>query len=220
MKKTFARLLGYMGKSRGALLLSALCAAGNVLCVLLAPVLIGRAVDAMAAAGRVDFAALGRLVLWLAGLYLAGNLLLWSLSRTTNRLSYDTVGRLRAALYAKLDTLPLAFFDGTPRGDTVSRFVVDADAIADGLLQGTAALLTGGFTLVGSLVFMVSPLVDQIADERTDIRVGKVNVDEETELAAKFGVMSIPTLVVMKNGAVANRAVGARPKEDILALLD
>jgi len=67
---------------------------------------------------------------------------------------------------------------------------------------------------------MVSPLVDQIADERTDIRVGKVNVDEETELAAKFGVMSIPTLVVMKNGAVANRAVGARPKEDILALLD
>lgn len=155
MKKTFARLLGYMGKSRGALLLSALCAAGNVLCVLLAPVLIGRAVDAMAAAGQVDFAALGRLVLWLAGLYLAGNLLLWSLSRTTNRLSYDTVGRLRAALYAKLDTLPLAFFDGTPRGDTVSRFVVDADAIADGLLQGTAALLTGGFTLVGSLVFML-----------------------------------------------------------------
>lgn len=67
---------------------------------------------------------------------------------------------------------------------------------------------------------MVSPLVDEIAGERDDIAVGKVNVDEEPELAAKFGVMSIPTLLVFKNGELANQAVGARPKDALLELLD
>ena len=62
---------------------------------------------------------------------------------------------------------------------------------------------------------MVSP----IAEERADIKVGKINVDEQGELAQQFGVMSIPTLVVMKNGQIANKAVGAMPKANILALL-
>ena len=66
---------------------------------------------------------------------------------------------------------------------------------------------------------MVSPVVDEIASERGDIKVGKVNVDEQPELAAQFGVMSIPTLVVMKGGKVVNQIVGARPKAQILAML-
>ena len=66
---------------------------------------------------------------------------------------------------------------------------------------------------------MVSPIVDEIAAERNDLLVCKVNVDNEPELAAQFGVFSIPTLVVMKNGAVVNKSSGARPKEQILALL-
>ena len=66
---------------------------------------------------------------------------------------------------------------------------------------------------------MVSPIVDEIADERGDLTVGKVNVDEEGELAMRFGVMSIPTLLVFKGGELVNQAVGARPKEDILALI-
>ena len=66
---------------------------------------------------------------------------------------------------------------------------------------------------------MVSPIVDEIAGERQDILVGKVNVDEEMELAAQFQVMSIPTLVVLKKGQVVNRVVGARPKDAILSLL-
>ena len=66
---------------------------------------------------------------------------------------------------------------------------------------------------------MVSPIVDEIAAERSDIKVGKINVDEQPELAARFGIMSIPTLVVMKNGKVVNQAVGARPKAQILAML-
>ncbi|MGI5977463.1 MAG: thioredoxin [Candidatus Limivicinus sp.] len=66
---------------------------------------------------------------------------------------------------------------------------------------------------------MVSPIVDEIGDERSDIKVGKVNVDEQPELASRFGVMSIPTLVVMKDGKIVNQSVGARPKEQILAML-
>ena len=66
---------------------------------------------------------------------------------------------------------------------------------------------------------MVSPIVDEIAAERSDIKVGKINVDEQPELAAQFGVMSIPTLVVIKNGSIANQAVGARSKMQILAML-
>ena len=67
---------------------------------------------------------------------------------------------------------------------------------------------------------MVSPIVDQIAEERSDIAVGKVNVDEQPELAGQFGVMSIPTLLVFKEGKLAQKAVGARPKEELLALLN
>ena len=66
---------------------------------------------------------------------------------------------------------------------------------------------------------MVFPIVDEIAEEREDIKVGKVNVDEESELAARFRVMSIPTLVVMKDGEIVNQSVGARPKAQILAML-
>ena len=66
---------------------------------------------------------------------------------------------------------------------------------------------------------MVSPIVDEIADERPDVLVGKVNVDLDPSLAAEFGVMSIPTLVVLRGGEVVARSVGARPKAQILAML-
>ncbi len=66
---------------------------------------------------------------------------------------------------------------------------------------------------------MVVPIVEEIAEERPDIKVGKVNVDEQPELAAEFGIMSIPTLVVIKDGKIVNQSMGAQPKEAILALL-
>ena len=67
---------------------------------------------------------------------------------------------------------------------------------------------------------MVVPLVEEIAREREDIKVVKVNVDEEGELAARFGIMSIPTLMVMEGGKVLNKATGARPKKAILQMLE
>lgn len=66
---------------------------------------------------------------------------------------------------------------------------------------------------------MVSPILDEIAREREDVKVCKVNIDEQPELAEAFRVMSIPTMVVIKDGKVVNQAMGARPKRQILALL-
>ena len=66
---------------------------------------------------------------------------------------------------------------------------------------------------------MVVPLVEEIAKERPDIKVGKINVDENPELAKQFGVFSIPTLVVMENGKIVRQEQGARPKKAILSML-
>ncbi len=66
---------------------------------------------------------------------------------------------------------------------------------------------------------MLSPIIDEIAEEREDIIVAKVNVDDESELAEEFGVFSIPTLVVIKNGEIVHQSAGARPKSQILQLL-
>ena len=66
---------------------------------------------------------------------------------------------------------------------------------------------------------MVVPIMEEIASERPDIKVGKINVDEQPELASKFSIMSIPTLVVMKNGKIVQQVSGARPKNAILEML-
>ena len=66
---------------------------------------------------------------------------------------------------------------------------------------------------------MVGPILEEIAAERPDVKVGKVNVDEQPELAGQFGITSIPTLMVLKNGEIVNQAMGAQPKSQILSLL-
>ncbi len=67
---------------------------------------------------------------------------------------------------------------------------------------------------------MVSPIVDEIANENPQYLIGKINVDEEPELAGDFGVVSIPTLVVIKDGKIVNQSAGARPKDQILDMLE
>lgn len=66
---------------------------------------------------------------------------------------------------------------------------------------------------------MLSPIIDSIAEERADIKVCKVNVDEQPELAQRFGVMSIPTVVAMRDGKIVAQSVGVRPKEAIISML-
>ncbi len=67
---------------------------------------------------------------------------------------------------------------------------------------------------------MIAPTIDEIAEENTNIKVGKINVDEENELAQIFNVMSIPTIVVMKDGKIINRSIGVLPKDEILKLTE
>lgn len=67
---------------------------------------------------------------------------------------------------------------------------------------------------------MVSPVIDEIAEETAGIKVGKVNVDEQRELASAFGIVSIPTLIVMKDGKVVKKSMGAQPKRNILRMLE
>ena len=74
--------------------------------------------------------------------------------------------------------------------------------------------------VVEQAIKLLTPLVDEIAEERADVLVGKVNVDDDPSLAMEFGVVSIPTLVVLRNGKPVAQAVGARPKDAILAMLD
>lgn len=67
---------------------------------------------------------------------------------------------------------------------------------------------------------MIAPTIEEIAEENDTIKVGKINVDDERDLSLQFGIQSIPTLIVVKDGKVAKQAVGVMPKENILALLD
>ena len=89
----------------------------------------------------------------------------------------------------------------------------------DSLKKGEKTILLDFFADWCGPCRMVSPLIEEIASERGDVAVGKINVDNEPALAREYGVYSIPTLVVIRDGNVINQAVGARSKEQILAML-
>lgn len=128
---------------------------------LIGPLLIGSAIDFMIGPGEVDFDAVLRLLLILAGVYIVGSFFGWLLTYLTNRIAYRTVYDLRRELFDKLNVLPLKFHDNHPQGDSISRFVNDMDAVSDGLLQGFSTLLTGIITIVGAIALMlyISPLM-------------------------------------------------------------
>ena len=96
---------------------------------------------------------------------------------------------------------------------------ITKENFAQEVLQSTKPVLLDFWASWCGPCRMLSPIVDEVAEERTDVKVGKVNVDEQPELAGEFGVMSIPTLLVFRDGKLANQAVGARPKASVLALL-
>ena len=97
--------------------------------------------------------------------------------------------------------------------------VITKDNFQAEVLQSDKPVLVDFWAAWCSPCKMLSPVVDQIAEENPDIKVGKINVDDEPELAGQFGVMSIPTLLVFKDGQIAGQSVGVRPKDFILGML-
>lgn len=157
--KLLIRTLQYSGKQKKYFFLSLLSALVSVAASVVAPLLIGHIVNFMVL--PIDF---NTIFLWtcvLGGVYLIGCLFSWLLAYFTNKIAYYTVRSIRGELFSKLCRLPLRYYDTTPSGDLVSRFVNDVDAIADGLLQGTSSLLSGVITLIGAVAFMfyLSPLM-------------------------------------------------------------
>lgn len=102
----------------------------------------------------------------------------------------------------------------------MSALIISQDNFEKEVLQSNRPVLLDFWAEWCGPCRMVSPIVEEIADEHPEIKVGKVNVDEQQELAAKFGVMSIPSLFVLKNGEIVNQAIGARPKQQILDMLE
>ncbi|WP_340393926.1 ABC transporter ATP-binding protein [Paenibacillus sp. FSL E2-0177] len=155
------RLIVYTGHYKKIAIGAVICAILSVIASLIGPLLIGSAIDFMIGPGEVDFDAVLRLLLILAGVYIVGSFFGWLLTYLTNRIAYRTVYDLRRELFDKLNVLPLKFHDNHPQGDSISRFVNDMDAVSDGLLQGFSTLLTGIITIVGAIVLMlyISPLM-------------------------------------------------------------
>lgn len=104
-------------------------------------------------------------------------------------------------------------------GNEMSALNITKENFKQEVLESSKPVLVDFFATWCGPCKMLSPVIDEIAEERSDIKVVKVNVDEQRELASQFGVMSIPTLVVIKEGKVVNTAMGARPKKDVLSLI-
>lgn len=101
----------------------------------------------------------------------------------------------------------------------MSVVVIDKDNFENEILKSEKTVLLDFWASWCGPCRMVSPIVDEIAQEHPEYKVGKVNVDEQPELAAAFEVMSIPSLFVLKDGKVVNSSVGAKPKAQILEML-
>ncbi len=102
----------------------------------------------------------------------------------------------------------------------MSVYVIDKNNFEEEVLKSDKPVLIDFWASWCGPCRMVSPIIDEIAEENPQIKVCKVNVDEQNELASAFQVMSIPTLFVMKDGKVVNQATGVRPKDEILDLLE
>ncbi|MEO3946432.1 ABC transporter ATP-binding protein [Gorillibacterium sp. CAU 1737] len=159
--QAWRRLITYAETYRRLAIGSVIAALISVAASVAGPLLIGRAIDHMVGPGTVDFHSIGGILFGLAVVYAIGSFFGWLLTYWTNKLSYQTVNRMRDDLFDKLNALPLKFHDRTPHGDTISRFINDMDAVSDGMLQGFSTFLTGIFTIAGSIAFMlfISPLM-------------------------------------------------------------
>ena len=138
------------------ILLALLLAAGQVAATLYVPILVGRAIDCIVGPGRVDFAAIGRILLEVAIFTGAAALAQWLMNLCCNRVTYRMVQDLRRDAFRRIQILPLSYLDRHPTGELVSRIIADADQFADGLLMALSQFFTGAITIAGTIGFMLS----------------------------------------------------------------
>lgn len=150
------RLLTYTRPYRISLVFAFVCALISVTLSLMAPVLIGRTVDYIIEAGRVDFESIAKNLLVLAITVAGSAAFQWLMTFHTNRITFQTVKDLRTQAFCKLNEVPLSYIDQNAHGNIINRLVNDIDAVSDGLLQGFAQLFTGIVTILGTIVFMLS----------------------------------------------------------------
>ena len=154
-KSTIKKVLGYIGVHRFQLAASIVFAGASVALTLWIPLLIGRAIDCIIDAGRVDFALIKVYLIKIAMAALATALLQWLMNTVNNKITFEVVRDIRDEAFQKIEILPLGYIDSHSYGETVSRVIADVDSFADGLLMGFTNLFTGVVTILGTLVFML-----------------------------------------------------------------
>ena len=151
----FKRITKYMAGKKLYIVMSLFSAVITVIATLIAPMLIGNIIDNMAGKGLVNFSYVFKVIIIIAIVYVVGNIFNWILTYLTNLIAFSSVNHIRSDLFKKISTLPLKFFDNSPHGDTISRFVNDIEIISDGMIQSLSTLLTGIVTLIGAIGFML-----------------------------------------------------------------
>lgn len=154
-KHTIKKVLGYIGIYRFQLAASIVFAGASVALTLWIPLLIGRAIDCIIDAGRVDFALIKVYLFKIAIAALATAFLQWLMNTVNNKITFEVVRDIRDEAFQKIEILPLGYIDSHSYGETVSRVIADVDSFADGLLMGFTNLFTGVVTILGTLVFML-----------------------------------------------------------------
>jgi len=155
-RSVLLRVMRYIRPHLPALLLSLLLTLVSVALTLYIPILVGRAVDCIVAAGQVDFISLKDTLITMAVCILITAGAQWAQSILNNRVTYASVRDIRRDAFAHIHALPLSYLDAHPTGDTVSRMIADVDTFADGLLMGFTQLFSGLMTIVGTLAFMIT----------------------------------------------------------------
>lgn len=154
-RETLKKVVHRVRRYAPGMAVSLLLAAGSVIMSLYIPILIGRAIDCIVDAGRVDFAEMGiylRNVALCAGI---AALCQWLMREINNRITFRVTKDFRDEAFAHIQTLPLSYLDAHPQGDLVSRVVSDVDTFADGLLMGFTQFFTGIMTILGTLLIML-----------------------------------------------------------------
>lgn len=155
-KPVLGRILKYTKPYTAYLMLSFISAIISVAMSLYAPVLVGEGIDYIIGPDNVDFGSILPIVIKLCCVVILSAFFSWLMTVCTNKISYHTVNDFRREVYAKINTLPLKYIDGSSRGDIISRVTVDIEQISDGMLQGFSQFFTGIVTIAGTIIFMLS----------------------------------------------------------------